>query len=75
VTVPGIFDVDALRQTADAIASVQTADGNIPWIPGGKTDPWNLVEAAMALDIGGRHAEAVRAYEWLRSHQHGAGSW
>ena len=26
--------------------------------PGGHTDPWNLVEAAMALDLGGRHDEA-----------------
>ena len=45
-------------QTVDAIASVQLPDGNIPWIPGGHTDPWNLVEAAMALDVGGRHDEA-----------------
>ena len=28
--------------------------------PGGHTDPWNLVEAAMALDLGGRHDEAAR---------------
>ncbi len=46
----------------------QLPDGNIPWIPGGHTDPWNLVEAAMALDVGGRHAEAERAYEWLAEH-------
>lgn len=75
MTVAGIFDADALRQTADAIASVQTADGNIPWIPGGKTDPWNLVEAAMALDVGGRHDDAVRAYEWLRGMQRPDGGW
>lgn len=75
MTVPGIFDAADLRATADAIASVQTVDGNIPWIPGGKTDPWNLVEAAMALDIGGRHDDAVRAYEWLRRMQHHTGGW
>ena len=62
-------------QTVDAIASVQLPDGNIPWIPGGHTDPWNLVEAALALDVGGRHAEAARAYEWLRSMQNPDGSW
>ena len=45
---------------------MQAPDGNIPWMPGGKTDPWNLVEAAMALDVGGRHDDAARAYEWLR---------
>ena len=59
-----------VAQTVDAIASVQQPDGNIPWVPGGHTDPWNLVEAAMALDVGGRFAEAERAYEWLRRMQH-----
>ncbi len=75
MTVDGVFDAAALRATADAIASVQTADGNIPWIPGGKTDPWNLVEAAMALDVGGRHDDAARAYAWLRSMQRRDGGW
>ena len=28
--------------------------GMIPWFPGGHADPWNHVEAAMALDLGGR---------------------
>ncbi len=44
---------------------MQFADGNIPWVPGSHTDPWNLVEAAMALDVGTRFTEAERAYEWL----------
>ena len=39
--------------------------GMIPWFPGGHADPWNHVEAAMALALGGRRAEAERAYEWL----------
>ena len=29
----------------------------------------------MALDVGGRFAEAERAYEWLRAMQHADGSW
>ena len=29
--------------------------GMIPWFPGGHADPWNHVEAAMALDLGGPH--------------------
>ena len=37
----------------------------IPWFPGGHCDPWNHVETAMALDVGGLHAAAERAYEWL----------
>lgn len=64
-----------ISATADAIASVQLPDGNIPWITGGHTDPWNLVEAAMALDVGGRHDDAARAYEWVRSMQLVDGGW
>jgi len=64
--VPGIMSAAQVAQTVDAIASVQQPDGNIPWVPGGQTDPWNLVEAAMALDVGGKYAEAERAYDWLR---------
>ena len=55
-SVDGILSADDIRATVDAIAAVQLPDGNIPWTPGGHTDPWNLVEAAMALDVGGRHA-------------------
>ena len=73
--VPGVLTAAQVVQTVDAIASVQCPDGNIPWVPGGHTDPWNLVEAAMALDIGGRYAEAERAYEWLVDKQHDAGCW
>jgi hypothetical protein len=64
-----------LEQTVDAIASVQTADGRIPWVPGGKADPWNMVEAAMALDVGGRPEAASRAYAWLRDRQLPHGGW
>jgi hypothetical protein len=73
--VAGILTRDEITQTVDAIAAVQQPDGNIPWVPGGQTDPWNLVEAAMALDIGHRFDEAERAYAWLCRHQHPAGSW
>ncbi len=47
----------------------------IPWFPGGHADPWNHVEAAMALTLGDRHAEAERAYEWLVDLQRPDGSW
>jgi hypothetical protein len=78
VTLPaidGVLSADAVAETVDAIARIQLADGNIPWFPGGQTDPWNLVEAAMALDVGGRHHEAERGYEWLRSMQRPDGAW
>jgi hypothetical protein len=64
-----------VAQTVDAIAASQLPDGNIPWTPGGHTDPWNLVEAAMALDVGGRHSDARRAFEWLRQRQRPDGAW
>ena len=57
------------------IASVQQADGMIPWFPGGHGDPWNHVEAAMALAAGGRTAEAEAAYDWLARTQRPDGAW
>ena len=75
---PGVDDVltpAQIEDTVAAIAAVQLPDGNIPWTPGHHTDPWNLIEAAMALDVGNRFAEAERAYEWLTGMQHDQGSW
>jgi hypothetical protein len=74
-SVPGVIDADQIAETVDAIARIQLPDGNIPWTPGEQTDPWNLVEAAMALDVGGRHRDAERGYEWLRSMQRPDGAW
>ena len=65
----------ALLDTVDTIADVQLANGMIPWYPGGHADPWNHVEAAMALTLGGRRAEAEHAYQWLAASQHRDGSW
>jgi hypothetical protein len=47
----------------------------IPWFPGGHGDPWNHVEAAMALDAGGRRAAAEAAYAWLVATQRPDGAW
>ena len=72
---PPVLSDAEIRATVDAIASVQNPDGSIPWTPVGHTDPWNLIEAAMALDIGGRHDNAARAYEWLAEMQLPHGGW
>ncbi|MDP8937224.1 MAG: prenyltransferase [Actinomycetota bacterium] len=64
-----------LAATVDSIAAVQLADGMIPWFPGGHADPWNHVEAAMALTTGGRLAQAERAYRWLAATQRPDGAW
>ena len=73
--IPGVLDADEVVATVDAIADVQLPDGMIPWFPGGHSDPWNHVEAAMALLVGGRRADAERAYGWLRANQRADGSW
>lgn len=66
------FDIDFI---ARSIADVQKPSGEIPWSEGGKTDPWDHVEAAMGLSIGGYLPEARRAYEWLAGIQLQDGSW
>lgn len=64
-----------IEATIDSIAAVQMPSGMIPWFPGGHADPWNHVEAAMALAAGGRTAAAEAAYQWLVATQHDDGSW
>jgi hypothetical protein len=65
----------AIAETGDSIAAVQHSTGEIPWFPGGQTDPWDHTEAAMGLDLAGRHAEGRAAYDWLRRSQNPDGSW
>jgi hypothetical protein len=62
------------EQTLDAIAGAQLPDGCIPWYIGGKADPWDHVESAMALDLGGRASCVERAYDWLLSTQRSDGA-
>jgi hypothetical protein len=72
---PGVLSGDQLRQTVAAIAAEQDADGALPWFRGGQLDPWDSVEAAMALDVGGLHDRARAAYRWLAARQRHDGSW
>jgi hypothetical protein len=64
-----------VRATVDWIAAQQDPSGALPWFRGGRLDPWDAVEAAMALDVGGEHARAAAAYRWLSSRQRPDGSW
>jgi len=64
-----------VERTARYIASVQAEDGAIPWFHGGILDPWDHVEAAMGLSVGGHLREAEAAYVWLARHQLPDGSW
>ena len=77
--VQGIIDAKDLQRTASTIAEWQLPNGMIPWFPGGHCDPWNHVEAAMALACTGHLDEAEAAYQWLLEMQlddgPGAGGW
>lgn len=78
ISAPAVTDIltaSQVQETVDAIVEWQLPNGMIPWMPGGHADPWNHVEAAMALSIGGRIAEAELAYQWLVDLQRPDGSW
>jgi hypothetical protein len=72
---PGVLSADDIRTTVASIAAEQEATGAIPWYTGGQLDPWDHVEAAMALDVGGETERAEAAYDWLRRTQRADGSW
>lgn len=71
----GFFPETLLRPTVNYILRTQLSSGCIPWFAGGKADPWDHIEAAMGLTIGGEYAAAQRAYEWLVQEQLTDGSW
>jgi hypothetical protein len=67
---------DLGRSVERAVAFVerhQRSDGAIASLPDGSLDPWDHVESAMALDVGGRHDAAAAAYDWLARNQHADG--
>ncbi|MGH9107825.1 MAG: prenyltransferase, partial [Acidimicrobiales bacterium] len=69
------LDPGELAETAAWLASMQLPNGMLPWYRGGHGDPWNHLEATMALAAGGRWAEVERALAWLAAHQLADGSW
>jgi len=71
----GFFPEEFLRPTVEFILAAQRPSGEIPWFEGGYTDPWDHVEAAMGLTIGGEHQAAQMAYQWLSNAQLDDGSW
>ncbi len=64
-----------VESVAFLIADLQKESGEIPWSEGGKTDPWDHVEAAMGLAVCGLTSEARAAYRWLAQNQLEDGSW
>ena len=73
--IDGLVERDSLDKTVDHIVDLQLDTGMIQWFPGGHADPWNHAEAVMALQVGGRRAEAERGFEWLLSTQRDDGAW
>ncbi|MBF0449312.1 MAG: phenyltransferase domain-containing protein [Candidatus Magnetomorum sp.] len=69
---PLYVDIDL---TTRYIQDVQKVSGEIPWSIDGKTDPWDHVENAMGLSVGGCSHDARRAYLWLANGQLSDGSW
>jgi hypothetical protein len=72
---PGVLSADDIRVTVASIAAEQETSGAIPWHGEAQLDPWDHVEAAMALDVGGETERAEAAYDWLRRTQRDDGSW
>ncbi|HEX7537583.1 MAG TPA: prenyltransferase [Dermatophilaceae bacterium] len=72
---PGILTADQVRVTGEHIAGQQLASGLIPWFRGHHGDPWDHVEAAMALTVCGLDDAASLAFGWSAEHQSPDGSW
>ncbi len=68
-------DVLNIDSVIELILSLQRKSGDIPWHTGGKTDPWDLVETIMGLNIGRQFTTSYRAFEWLKNIQNDDGSW
>jgi hypothetical protein len=64
-----------IEESCQYILSQQLESGAIPWFEKGHLDPWDHIEAAMALSVGGYKSQAERAYRWLREQQRSDGSW
>jgi hypothetical protein len=60
--VPDILSAQEVDATVSQLVSLQRSSGMVPWFEGGHCDPWNHVEAAMAMAVGGRTSEAEAAY-------------
>ena len=71
----GFYPQAYFEKTIEYVACVQSPGGDIAWFDDGITDPWNHVEAAMALSIGNRHKQAEQAYDWLKDWQLENGGW
>jgi hypothetical protein len=63
--VPGLLSGEQLARTPPPRVAAGAERRSDPLVPGGHCDPWNHVEAAMALTVTGYVDEAKAAYRWL----------
>lgn len=68
----GTLNIDSI---ITLLLLLQRPSGDIPWHKNGKTDPWDLVETIMGLNIGHQKNAACRAFGWLKKMQNKDGSW
>lgn len=64
-----------IGSVARFILSLQREDGDIPWHLDGKTDPWDLVETIMGLNICKEFTASCLSFNWLARLQNPDGSW
>jgi len=64
-----------LLRTGAYIAGQQLPSGQIPWFAGHYADPWDHVEAVMALATVGRFEESRAGIDWLAATQGSDGTW
>ncbi len=64
-----------INSVVSFILTLQRESGDIPWHLNGKTDPWDLVETIMGLNIGKCFDASYRAFDWLKNIQNPDGSW
>lgn len=58
-----------LEAAAVNILKTQKATGEIPWAINDKTDPWDMVESIIGLNITGYFEESKKAFNWLKKMQ------
>ena len=65
----------AVANAINYIKSCQQSDGAILWEKGGKLDPWDHIESAMALTIVHEFQCTQNAFTWMVNNQNNDGSW
>jgi hypothetical protein len=69
------LSADEVAQTTRWVLSHQQPSGEILWVAGGKSDPWDHVHAAMGLVTSGELAAARAAYRFMAATQEPNGAW